>query len=450
MAAKHVNITDFLEELPGQRTPLGWEFPTVESVNSNGKAMFWKISVRLFRVTTEGNVFIAPTDDHYTNKVIDVNLRGWINVDSGIVGGKIKKSVPTIISTGKNIGKISATNVWTQALRDALGMYNKQTKKRRDVNLDVEAPILPVMYPPMLAQVFSQQKNLVIDEDHPVYMQPKFNGVRNVTAIYQSDSMKALLYSRRKNVYPGLDHIREEAIKLCEDHPGLYLDGEIYMHGESLQDISGAARGGHSDKKYDYMVYDCFYPTISEKFSERNIQLEGLFIGRDENETHYIKPVETIMVTSRDQIQPIFDRWIIEGYEGAMIRLDAPYEFSYNEKHSKRLLKMKPVFDAELEITGYSADGKGKSAGALMIICKVEPSEMHPNIPADKVFPVTPAMEIEERVALATKMSTIEPNGKTHFANHWLGKKIIVEFDEYSKDGVPQRARTRMQERKWD
>lgn len=440
MASTHVNITDFLAELPGTRTEFGWEFPTVNSVNSNGKAMFWIVTVGLFEVTPAGDVDIRPTDQHFQAAPLGDNMRGRIVVRSGIVGGKTKKVSPTIVFTGKNIGKKSATNVWTQALRDALGMYNKQFKKRRDIAVNnVDAPANPTMYPPMLAQVFSQQKNVLIDDDHPVYMQPKFNGVRSVAVMNDN---QVLIYSRRRNIYPGLDHIRAEVAVMLADYPGTYLDGEIYLHGEPLQEISGAARGGHTDKKYYYMVYDCFDPkSPDENFAERHIILEGIFGG---HECVYVKPVETVRVTNRDQVGPLFDRWIDEKYEGAMIRLDKPYEYSYNEKHSKRLLKMKPVLDAELEIVGYSDSGKGKSAGALMIVCGVEYEG------TTFLLPVTPAMEIEERVAMAAKMKVIEPNGKTHFDNHWLGKKIIVEYDELSKDGIPQRARTRLQERKWD
>jgi hypothetical protein len=72
-----------------------------------------------------------------------------------------------------------------------------------------------------------------------------------------------------------------------------------------------------------------------------------------------------------------------------------------------------------------------------------------PGNPAVK-FPVTPAMELPERIILAKKMAIIEENGKTHFENNYLGKMLIVYFDEKSIDGLPQRARTKMEIRTWD
>jgi hypothetical protein len=96
---------------------------------------------------------------------------------------------------------------------------------------------------------------------------------------------------------------------------------------------------------------------------------------------------------------------------------------------------MKKTYDREYEISGWTTGVKGKAALALMIICRS----------GDKTFPVTPAMELEERNALAKKMKTVESNGKTHFENHWLGRPLIVYFDDYSKDNLPQRARTKME-----
>lgn len=462
MAGVHINIKNYLTDLPGVRTEFGWEFPTVNSVNSLGKNTTWKISVRLFRwrqgMDTKNipeAAFERPTDEYYDSAtVLDANLYGWIKVDSGIEGGKTRDTFPTIVQRGKNIGKASATNAWTQALRDALGMYNKQTKKTTPVARDNGengagagvgigvgigiANLRDQLHPPMLAQVLSQQKKPpVISEEHPAYVQRKYNGVRTVAARIDD---KDILYSRRRNTYPGLDYIRNECARLYHDHPGLHLDGEIYLHGEPLQDISGAARGGNNDKEYDFMVYDCFTPGNNDAFSARHELLKALF-DTHAAELIHVKFVPTYKITDVAQVKPLFDQFIAEGYEGAMVRLDAPYQYSYNEKHSKILLKVKPVLDAEYEIIGYETGRKGKAAGALMIVCKT---------PEGKEFPVTPAMELDVRKALTVKMAEVEQNGKTVFENKYKGKKIIIEFDEFSKDNLPQRARTQMKERTWD
>lgn len=443
MASVSVNIRDFAVEIPGQLSAdsLTWEFPEVVSKNAHDKEMFWRVYVRIQR----GGVFI-PIEKKYFEELPN-DLTGWINVDSGIRGGKVKKSVPTVVKSGKNIGKKSATNAFTQALRDALGLYNKQSKKsaggigvKKDDNGGDKAG--PELYPPMLAQVLRDQTTPPhTDEDHPLYIQRKYNGVRTVSVL---NGDNVIMYSRRKNLYPGFGYMKTELLPILREFYKsgrvLYLDGEIYSHGAALQDISGYARREDQpgDIKYNYMIYDCFIPAEPElPYSARKKIIDGLGLDK----LQYCKQVETFEVYDTEEAEALYKSFLEEGYEGAMVRVDAPYRYSYNEYHSKMLLKMKPVNDAEMEIVGWETGEKGKAASAIMIICAT---------PEGKQFPVTPAMEIPDRIALAKKMTEIEPNGKTHFENHWKGKKIIIEFDEYSKDKVPQRARTRMQVRTWD
>ena len=191
-------------------------------------------------------------------------------------------------------------------------------------------------------------------------------------------------------------------------------------------------------RELNYMIYDCFIPDEPQlQFTARKAILDEIFAKFD---LEYTRPVETFEVASLDEVNRLYNGFIADGYEGAMIRLNVPYKYSYNEHHSKVLLKMKETRDHEFEITRWETGKKGKAAGALMIVCVTE---------SGKEFPVTPAMEIADRVALAKKMSSIEPNGKTHFENHWRGKPLIVYFDEWSKEHVPQRGRTKMEIRTW-
>lgn len=434
MTSNAIHVRDYKTEIPGELTDdhTEWVFPTVETVISSGKTSQWQAHVRVMNNARE---FVPILDEYFENKPMP-GLSGWIKIDTGIEGN-INKSVPTFVTSGKNIGKASATNVFTQALRDAYGIYNKKTKKSSKlVVMDTVT-----LFPPMLAQVYKDQKKKpVVSATNPVYIQPKYNGVRCVTMYADST---VIMYSRRKNIYPGFAYIKEDLEGILSEYwtagRKLYLDGELYSHGVPLQDISGYARreDKSGDARLDYMIYDCFIDGEPLKYSQRKAILDSIF---EKHQLVYAKAVETHLITDPGQIEPIYKKFLADGYEGAMIRLDEPYVYSYNEKHSKVLLKMKPTYDAELEITGYTTGTKGKAAGALMIICKS----------GDKEFPVTPAMEIEDRMALAKKMAVVEPNGNTHFVNHWLGKKIIVEYDEMSKDVIPQRARTRLVVRTWD
>jgi hypothetical protein len=254
------------------------------------------------------------------------------------------------------------------------------------------------------------------------------------------DAPVAIMYSRRKLLYPGFEYVKQELTPALVGYwkagRKLYLDGEIYKHGVALQDISGLARreSRPGDVLVNYMVYDCFVANEPElDFAARMEILHEIF---ENNKYVYSVPVETFRANDLDDIKKYYKGFIKDGYEGAMVRTNDPYKYSYNEHHCKYLLKMKETLDTEMEIVDWETGEKGKAASALMIICQT---------PSGIKFPCTPSMEIPDRIALAKLMAVAEPNGKTHFENQWKGRKIIIYFDEYSKDKVPQRARTKME-----
>lgn len=460
MTSKAIHVKDFRTEIPGKLSDdrLTWYFPLVTTTTTLGQESNWKIYVRVVSgnpPTTDSDP-IPIEDSFFDSKPMNNNLAGWIKVDTGI-GDTVSVRVPTLILSGKKPKTKSATNVFTQALRDAYGLYNKQAKKASTATINIEKGISTELLPPMLAQTLAEQttRPTISDED-PAFIQPKFNGVRAVTTLNELPAVdgkrqwEVIMYSRRKNLYPGFNYIKNEVkdilISFWEKGVKLYLDGELYKHGIALQDISGHAR--REDKaegiSLDYMVYDCFVANDRNlNVIERRKILDEVFgqLNGPGNVTSlHTKMVPTDEVYMFEDIDTLYKLFLSQGYEGAMVRLNKPYSFGFNEHHSDVLLKIKPTFDGEYEVTGWETGKKGKAAQALMIICSLD----------GKTFPVTPALKLPERIALANKMATVEPNGKDHFTNHWKGKKIIVFYDELSKSGLPQRARTKLEIRTWD
>lgn len=429
MASSGLYIRDYRTQIPGEIVGDAWMFPPVMSVNAHGRETKWQIIVQLVDAHTTAPLPIDPI--YLDNAPMAEGVAGLIKVESGIVGGVIKKSVPTIVPRGKNLGKASATNVFCQALREALGLYNKQLKKARPQRRDT----LTGLPPPMLAQILKTQKTPP-DYAAGVYVQRKYNGVRSVATLRDG---AVLMYSRRGLIYPGFSTIKAELLPVLQKYWAagveLYLDGEIYKHGALLQDISGLARRNGADGgDIDFMVYDCFVTNRPDMiYSARRELLDEIFAGA--GQFMRVKPVETIEAHTLTEVEALYRQFLAEGYEGAMVRIDAPYKYSYNEHHSRHLLKMKESLDAEYPIVGWTIGARGKAAGALMIICEKNGIK----------FPVTPAMELPDRMALARKMSTIEANGRTHFENHWLGKQLVVYYDELAKSGLPQRGRTKLE-----
>lgn len=421
MAGTAVNITDYTA-IPGELADDAWVFPTVEGRSKGGKKTYWRVSVRL---EADGRpAKIRPT--YFENRAMPPNISGVIKVDSWVDGGVVKKAAPTIVSVGKNIGKKSQTNVFCQALRDALGMYNKQLRK---------ADTAGDMYPPMLAKLYADvrdKKGLITDQ---FYVQRKYNGVRCMVYLRAGEPVA---YSRTRKVYPGCSFKEELRVPLQKAGATLYIDGEAYSHDMPLQDISGAMRSeAPTGALLQYVIYDCFDPARPDLiYSDRYDILREIF----ETYGGAFKACQLAptLYIERDQVDAYYKQFLDEGYEGLMVRLDKRYVPSYNSYHCDFLLKMKATLDKEFTIVGWEVGQKGKARGALMIVCEVATTDG-----GVATFPVTPAMELDRRKELAAEMPR-------EFEKNYKGRPLIVYFDEYSTLGIPQRARTNMEIRTWE
>jgi len=132
MASSGVHIADMwvgLAGLPGAFADGGtaYDFPVVRARDARGNVRNWALRVRVERGGAP-----APFDSAsvLAQPVPDLpGHRGVITTETWHDGGdRHGGKTPTYVVRGKNAGKRNATNVATQALRDALGLYNKQLR----------------------------------------------------------------------------------------------------------------------------------------------------------------------------------------------------------------------------------------------------------------------------------------------------------------------------------
>jgi len=457
MAAVSVNITDFKKELNGRENADNtlYEFPVIKSVNKLGKTIQWQIIVGLLE--NDKPVKIIP--EYYLSKPME-NKTGYYKVLSKHeTAVEYDSKTPTYISSGKNLGKKNQTNVFTQALRDALSEYNKYLKKNSTIELkphlikdnktdnagvksddksndktddktndksndktdDKNIQVNKILYPPMLATPLSKK----IDFTKPTYIQRKYNGIRAI-ATFDDKQNKVILYSRGLGIYPETN-LHKELYDVLKPNPNIYIDGEIYTHGMALQDISGKARGDETDKVLNYYVFDLFEivdgKLQNRLFSERYALLKSIFSSFISLKNIHI--VETYEVKSEEDVQKYYKQFLLENYEGAIVRLNTPYEFSYKSRHTQNLLKLKQLLDNEFVLTGISEGVAGKAKGAMLLEFETENG---------KKFTVTPKGTLEYRKQLYEKL-------KNTFDAKFKGRKMRVHYEELSKDGVPLRAR---------
>lgn len=446
------NITDFKNELPGEQSDAQtFTFKPLISRNRNGKTTSWCIIVRVCVESPDktedqdgnypGDQFVDIDPVWYNSVPMPDGLVAWCKVISGITDGKIKKCNPTYVRAGKNTGKANATNPFTQALRDALGKYNKQDAKS-GADDAVDGPNGTKLYPCMLAQPLKDQKDF--NWNQSLTVQLKLNGVRAVCVA--DENGETVMYSRTRKIYPGFNYMKpaiSRLVNFLNEKTGYntYVDGEVYKHGVNLQLISGAARQELNDSdqermQLEYWIYDVFMPadpTMTWKKREELLAVASEYLIGDPDAAQYIRIVESTIVADQAAVNNAYADAIASGYEGVMLRVDQPYSYSYNDYHSKSLLKVKPCVDGEYKIVGYTQGTKGKSEGALMFVLATT---------TGIEFTINLGMELAERKKLYTAMGVMDESNKTLFEREYLGRMLTIIYDELSVDQVPVRART--------
>ena len=217
----------------------------------------------------------------------------------------------------------------------------------------------------MLAKQADKVKDSSIEKVDTWVVSRKIDGVR--CSFYWKDG-EVKSASRGGGDYdPSTYQLREhpDMIELLSKHPDWVLDGELYKHGKSLQQISGAARmektAGGCDW-LEYYIYDVMIPntTFEERLKvleEITLQLETGFLPErewSENELR-VQVVPQEIVTGKnkkEQIMELHNQYVAEGWEGCVAR-DASKPYKYGGR-GMEMVKFKMYQDAEFEITGIS------------------------------------------------------------------------------------------------
>ena len=241
-----------------------------------------------------------------------------------------------------------------QALKEATAIHRKkiETGSFEDINqIDNK-----VFFEPMLAKDWNKEKGKV---KFPVYSQPKLDGIR---CIVRADGM----WSRTGKRIISAPHIFESMKHLFEVDPNLIFDGELYADkfANDFNAICSLVKKtkptehdlSESAKAIQYHIYDL--PSHDANFSIRMEVLSEI------NLPECCVVVLTDFVKTEAELMELYGKYINEGYEGQMVRLDNKYE----NKRSKYLLKHKSFVDDEYTILGVK-EGIGKlkgKAGALI------------------------------------------------------------------------------------
>jgi DNA ligase-1 len=368
---------------------LQW-LPTLFKKNSAGGAQEWSIG-------TDGNVIVTR----------------W-----GQVSGAIQETRDEI-KAGKNLGRSNATTPEQQALLEAQSHWEKKLKKGYVQNLDdatkgkTDAIIEGGIFP-MLAHRFDEQGHKLT---YPCFIQPKLDGHRCI-AIIDSQG-RCTLWSRTRKPITSMAHIVSAIERLGMRDTA--FDGELYNHEyrNRFEELTSFIRDREFREGAEIVQYHIYDMPSPWDFWQRIDFLLGLPINnqnvRYTDSSESIRIVETRVAANEDDLMVEFNRFLEQGYEGAMAR-NASGEYSVN-KRSYDLLKIKEFSDSEFPVIGVE-EGRGKLVGHAIFVCRTHTG-------------------IEFRAKLKGKQEDL----KRYFDNPGLaiGKTLTVKYQGLTnKNGVPR------------
>ena len=218
----------------------------------------------------------------------------------------------------------------------------------------------------MLAKQADKVKDAAIEKVKTWAVSRKIDGVR--CSFYWKDG-EVKTASRGGGHYDYSTYqIREHPLlhSILSTHPDWVLDGELYKHGKSLQQISGAARMEKTAAGCDwleYYVYDIMVPdtTFADRYSllhqltkligQENFNPEKEW-NKDDLRMYVVPHVFITGDDKKDQIMDLHNQYVSEGWEGCVARdISKPYKYG---GRGMEMVKFKMYQDAEFEITGLS------------------------------------------------------------------------------------------------
>jgi DNA ligase 1 len=250
---------------------------------------------------------------------------------------------------------------------------------------------------PMLAQPFQK---IAVPNFTLAKVQPKYNGHRCLVANHEG---QIIAYTRKGKLILTIQHILE---KLGPRIPeGCTLDGELYVHGHSLQRISSLIkRMQPGNLELSFRMYDIAEDQVySERWKYMQSIVEPVLSDKIQlAETHDVRDLAEALEWA--------EKFRAQKFEGGILRLDlAGYE---DGKRSVQLIKLKEFLDADFKVISVKA---GKDGVAIFTL-QVAPG---------KTFDcLAPGTVPEKQFALQNP-------------EKFIGRMLTVKYAELTDDGIP-------------
>lgn len=273
----------------------------------------------------------------------------------------------------------------------------------------------------MLAKQADKVATSVFDKLKYWYASRKIDGVR--CSFYYKDGEVRTASRGGEHYDYSTTFMRNnpKLIQFFENHPDIVLDGELYKHGKSLQQISGAARLEKDTAGMDWLEYYIYDVMDSTKIFEERLEVlhdieSELSLGFNPNREWEEGELRFQMVPQEKvvgwtNIQKLHDKYVSEGFEGAVIR-DPSKVYNFGGR-TNAMIKVKMYKDAEFEIVGYE---EGLRPEDMVFVCQTE---------LGAKFEAKPMGPRELKYEYLDRMDEI------------IGKMATVKYFYLSDEGVP-------------
>lgn len=243
----------------------------------------------------------------------------------------------------------------------------------------------------------------------PFIVQPKYDGFRcRAVPLSNTKQRGYLLLSSEENIFYSVPHINES----LTNYHGPELDGELYCHGMSFDQLSSiVSRTTNLHPDYKLVNFHVFDIVNELPQGMRTVMLEEL-----QDRIPHVKVSPYWVCWTLDEVLRIYDMLLFGNYEGIIVRnINAPYE----RKRSTLIMKFKPKkqdiyrirwFKEEISINGVP---KGR-LGSL--ICESGDGE---------TFDVGTGFTDEQRELLwKNKMDLVGKYVKVQYQHLTSGRKV--------------------------
>ena len=186
-----------------------------------------------------------------------------VTVEFGQLNGKMQSK--STVCTAKNLGRANQTSPEQQAIFEAKAKHFDKIKS--GYSTDTSAPVT-VQLPQRVKSYLDNIKNIKF----PCYDSLKLNGING---LYRLENGTLNLYSRGGELYPEIPHHKEKILHILSKLETDELNGELYIHGMHLQDITSLVKKSQlGSERLEFHVFDA--PNIKGGFKERYAKLSEI------------------------------------------------------------------------------------------------------------------------------------------------------------------------------